>query len=245
MTGNWSSGFSEEQLGAQLKDLALAFLGADAISALDAQRLVDYAAEQVPHAIDAALTLIRGEQRPETLAASGELAMVVDSIQYDTGQGPCLEAIANHDLTRANHLESDQRWPKFCAQVVEQTPVRSMFGVRLVLPGNDRGALNFYATEENAFTDLDLGVGAVLATLSSLTLQNSIERQRAGNLEIALNSGRQIGMAMGILMASHLLTADQAFDALRSASQRLHVKLRDVAATVTETGELPSPSTLG
>jgi hypothetical protein len=241
MTGNGSSEFSDNELGEQLQDLALAFLGADAISALDAQRLVDYAAEHVPHAIDAALTLVRAEQRPQTLAATGELAMVVDSIQYDTGQGPCLEALAKDDLTRSNDLVAEQRWPKFCAQVVEETPVRSMFGVRLMLAGSDRGALNFYATDMNAFTDLDLGIGAVLSTLSSLTLLNSVERQRAGNLEIALNSGRQIGMAMGILMASHLLTAEQAFDALRSASQRLHLKLRDVAAAVTETGELPEP----
>jgi AmiR/NasT family two-component response regulator len=46
-------------------------------------------------------------------------------------------------------------------------------------------------------------------------------------------------MAMGILMSSRLLTAEQAFEQLRTASQRLHRKLRDVAAEVTETGALP------
>jgi hypothetical protein len=40
-------------------------------------------------------------------------------------------------------------------------------------------------------------------------------------------------------MASGLHTPEQAFDVLRRASQRLNVKLRDVASVVVETGEVP------
>jgi AmiR/NasT family two-component response regulator len=47
---------------------------------------------------------------------------------------------------------------------------------------------------------------------------------------------------MGILMASHKITADAAFDLLRNASQRGHVKLREVAKDVVLTGQLPSPA---
>jgi AmiR/NasT family two-component response regulator len=46
-------------------------------------------------------------------------------------------------------------------------------------------------------------------------------------------------MAMGILMASKLLTAEQAFEQLRKASQHLHRRVREVAEQVTETGQLP------
>jgi AmiR/NasT family two-component response regulator len=56
-------------------------------------------------------------------------------------------------------------------------------------------------------------------------------------LQRALISNRQIGMAMGILMERHRLTAEQAFDRLRDLSQRSNVKLRDVAEQLISTGE--------
>ena len=58
------------------------------------------------------------------------------------------------------------------------------------------------------------------------------------NLEFALQSNRQIGIAIGILMARHKLTSDVAFDLLVVASQRAHRKIRDLAADVIETGAL-------
>jgi len=67
-------------------------------------------------------------------------------------------------------------------------------------------------------------------------------QDQAANLRKALASNRQIGAAMGILMARHHITADQAFAELRSASQQNHQKLRDVAEEVLFTGELPTPS---
>jgi AmiR/NasT family two-component response regulator len=52
-------------------------------------------------------------------------------------------------------------------------------------------------------------------------------------------------MAMGILMASGRSTQEQAFAALRRASQHLNRKLRDVAADVVETGQLPERRSRG
>src|SRR3954454_23791128 len=114
-----------------------------------------------------------------------------------------------------------------------------MFGVRIFLGGDDRGALNFYATETSAFSVLDHGVGAGYSTLASLALQHAQDLLGIDNRLIALEASRQIGMAMGILMSSKLITADEAFDQLRSASQHLHRRGRDVAEEVMETGPLP------
>jgi len=41
-----------------------------------------------------------------------------------------------------------------------------------------------------------------------------------------------IGQAKGILMARQHISADEAFDMLRRGSQRLNIKLRDLAAQV-------------
>jgi AmiR/NasT family two-component response regulator len=65
-------------------------------------------------------------------------------------------------------------------------------------------------------------------------------QRKVENLTVALESNREIGVAVGILMATHLLTAEQAFNRLRDVSQRRHRKLRDIAQHVVSTGELPS-----
>jgi hypothetical protein len=66
------------------------------------------------------------------------------------------------------------------------------------------------------------------------------DRARLVNLEVALQSNRGIGVAMGILMAQHKIPEDVAFHLLRRASQIAHRKLRDVADEVIFTGGLPS-----
>lgn len=77
------------------------------------------------------------------------------------------------------------------------------------------------------------------AAHAALALSAASEHQRAQQLEVALGTSREIGMAMGVLMARGNLTQDEAFALLRSASQRLNRKLREIAADVVDTGELP------
>jgi AmiR/NasT family two-component response regulator len=48
-----------------------------------------------------------------------------------------------------------------------------------------------------------------------------------------------IGEAQGILMERERITADQAFDILRGASEHLNTKIRDVAQALVDTGESP------
>jgi len=59
----------------------------------------------------------------------------------------------------------------------------------------------------------------------------------AEQLHQALMTRDVIGQAKGILMERLKLTPEEAFDALRHASQRLNEKLRAVASTLAETGE--------
>ncbi|MFN2563242.1 MAG: GAF and ANTAR domain-containing protein [Jatrophihabitans sp.] len=230
---------TRRDIGRQLQEFARRFSGLWAGRAVEPDEIVEFAAEAVPHTIAAGLTLVRGDARPITLAATTELARRVDELEYDSGEGPCLDAIDDDDITAVADLERDPRWPKFSAKAIEETPIRSMFGVRVFLGGDDRGALNFYAPEPGAFTDLDLGIGAMLSAMASLALQNAVAQRKTDNLKVALESSRQIGTAIGILMSSRLITADRAFDELRTVSQHTHRKIRDVAAEVMETGALP------
>ena len=84
-------------------------------------------------------------------------------------------------------------------------------------------------------------VGHLLVERAMSLVQREHLVAKANNLHRALDSNREIGAAMGILMARHQLTSDQAFDLLRRTSQRAHRKVVAIAADVIETGELELP----
>jgi AmiR/NasT family two-component response regulator len=72
-----------------------------------------------------------------------------------------------------------------------------------------------------------------------LAHQVSVLRDKVDNLEIALEHSRDIGVAMGIVMATEKVTRDCAFEMLRMVSQHQNRKLFLVADDVIETGTLP------
>ena len=201
--------------------------------------LVNLAAQVVPHSVGAAVTVVEAGRVPRTIAATGQLPLDVDAIQYETGEGPCLEASTESDIVRGDDLRRDSQWPKFAARAVAETPVRSMFAVRIQHEADRRSALNFYGVAPNVFDDVDRGTGAMFASFVSLAFAGAAARREAELLRAGLESNRQIGVAIGILMARKLYTQDQAFGHLRASSQQLNVKLRDIAAEVARTGQLP------
>jgi AmiR/NasT family two-component response regulator len=78
-------------------------------------------------------------------------------------------------------------------------------------------------------------VAGVLANVFDLTAREAA----TANLQIALESNRRIGTAVGILMAHRRIRDSAAFELLRVASQRAHRKLREIAEDVVLTGALP------
>ena len=225
-------------LGRHFDELSELLMSAEA-GPPDPQRVVRFAARAVPHTQHCGLTLVTGSRRPVTVASTGAVSRRVDDIQYETGEGPCLEAIEGHDVTRVADLATDGQWPRFARRCVVETSVRSMFGLRLFLSSDDRAALNFYAERPGALQELDVAVGAMFAPFAALAVQSALRAREVDHLQTALESSRQIGVAIGILMARQLVTREEAFGQLVAASQHLNRKLRDLAVEVEQTGALP------
>jgi hypothetical protein len=82
-----------------------------------------------------------------------------------------------------------------------------------------------------------------LVRAQRLEVAVAVERDKTANLQVALETNRVIGQAIGILMSAYKLTSQQGFDLLRLTSQHTHRKLREVATEVCDTGtlELPAP----
>jgi tetrahydromethanopterin S-methyltransferase subunit F len=83
--------------------------------------------------------------------------------------------------------------------------------------------------------DVDAPIELAEALAHELELNASLVEMNE-NLTNGLQTSRQIGMAMGILMYSHKITAEAAFELLREVSGRTHRKVRDLAVDIIERG---------
>jgi GAF domain-containing protein len=165
----------------------------------------------------------------------------VDALQHQANEGPCLDAITHRLIFYAEDLANDLRWPQF-GPLAAAKGMRSLLALPLATDGN-LGALNLYARYPAAFGVVDRGKGVILASLASLALSSAHshedEVRRVDNLHAALSSREVIGQAEGILMERERITAYEAFNLLRRASQHLNLKLREVAQNLVDTGEGP------
>ena len=123
----------------------------------------------------------------------------------------------------------------------EEASVQSALSYRLTVldhPGTTTATLNIYSEQPDAFDEVSVNTGRVLATHGSLLVTAMLARESANNLARALESNREIGVAMGILMQRHRLTREQAFHILSVASQEANRKVADIATEVADTGIL-------
>jgi hypothetical protein len=175
----------------------------------------------------------------ETPAASGDIPRQVDKIQYSLNSGPCVDALLDNAVYVSANLAADTRWPEFGRRTVDEVGIISMMAFRLFLEDEEsRAGLNFYSTQPDAFDHESARTGGVFATHAGIAISAATRQERIDHLETALLTNREIGVAIGILMARELLTQEQAFDLLRMASQHTHRKLRDIASDVIDTGTL-------
>ena len=206
--------------------------------ALGMESVVRHAAFSIEGAEHAAVSLAARGRPPKTVFATDEFPTRVDALQYDTGEGPCVAALDASDLVLVNDLAEDRQFPRFSPRAVE-LGVRSMLSTRLFLSDEHRAALNLYSGRPLAFTLDQLPLAAIFGAFASVVLVKELHEESRTGLERALESNREIGIAIGILMAEHRYTREQAFDQLRIASQRLNRRLRDLAEEVRDTGQLP------
>lgn len=211
------------------------------------RRIVDYSVRTIDGCSGAGISFIQNGD-VVTPVWTEPTVVEVDEMQYATGQGPCLDAIAQGETFYADDLLTDARWPDF-GPMAARAGWRSLLS--FCLAGETTlGALNLYAQFPRAFGATDRAKGLIFATHAGVALAAAVEledvaralevkTERLQNLQGALASRQVIGRAEGILMNRELITGDQAFDLLRRASQQLNVKLREIAQYVVDTGEIP------
>ncbi|GMA84847.1 hypothetical protein GCM10025868_00970 [Angustibacter aerolatus] len=96
--------------------------------------------------------------------------------------------------------------------------MRGMAGYRLLVDDRKVGALNLFSDTVGAFDEAAGDTGALLAAFATAALTSASDHDRAETLTRGLESNREIGVAVGLLMAAHGITSDQAFGVMRRLS---------------------------
>lgn len=210
------------------------FLVADTTLGDTLQQVTEITMRAMPAAAIAGITTLSGAGRPSTNVFTDEESPQIDAAQYESGNGPCLDALREQRIVRIDDMElaSDQ-YPEF-SKAARSHGVHSTLSLPMVAGGDGVGALNLYARTTNGFTGEDEAIGLDLATAAAALMANSEAywgaTQLSEQLSEAMKSRAIIEQAKGMLMAqSRDLTPDDAFEVLRKASQRENVKLREIA----------------
>jgi len=203
------------------------------------QRITETARDAIGGCDSASMSLLTRDG-PVTRGATDQLARDGDQIQYEEAEGPCLDAAMHERWVYVPVLRDDRRWPASATRMVDEVGVGSMVSCRLTLdaaPHHTLGGMNLYATTENAFSDEDQMLAILLASLGAVVLDAA---QQQAHLRAAIESRQVIGEAIGIIKAQRRVSSDEAFQILSTASQRMNVKLRDLARRIAQ-GE-PTPT---
>ncbi|MEK8071153.1 GAF and ANTAR domain-containing protein [Rhodococcoides navarretei] len=187
----------------------------------------------VPHCDHASLMLMR-HGKPVTVAASDDIARVVDDIERATGEGPCLDAITSEAAQLEADFRTPTQWPAMARGVLNRTPVRGAMGFRLKVDDQKVGALNLFTDRPGVFDADSASQAIILTAFTAVTVAAVMNGQEASTLRDGLESNREIGKAIGLIMALHDVSGDEAFALLRKSSQDLNVKISDLAATVVD-----------
>ncbi len=192
------------------------------------------AAVELIDGCDHASLMLRRNGRNYTSASSDEVAQRCDALERALDQGPCIDAIDDDqpDAHFCADLTNGSQWPDLAARLIAETPVRGMAGFRLRQDGTKVGALNVFSDTAGSLTAHSLDQAVMLSSFASVAMSALSRGEEASTLSQGLQSNREIGKAVGLLMATHGIDDDQAFTMLSKLSQDMNIKVAAVAAQV-------------
>jgi GAF domain-containing protein len=208
---------------------------------------VEEALERVMASADAlfgvdgtALMLVDRDQALRNLAVSDARAGLLEELQEEHGEGPCVDAFEDKQPVAADDLATDDRWPAFA-------PAAAGGGLVAVLaspiPYSDQavGVVAVFAGDPHPWTEAEQEAIVAFTELVALLILNAMEATErgklAGELQLALSSRVVIEQAKGVLVGRHGLTTRQAFERLRRQARDQRRPLSEAARAVVSAAE--------
>jgi GAF domain-containing protein len=200
-----------------------------------ALRLVVALARVTVAGADGASVSLRRRNRLSTVAASDQTVLDMDAGQYETGEGPCVDASVSGRRFLTEFLDTETRWPAFTPKA-RALGINAILSSPLVVRNTAIGALNIYSRKPAAFQIKDQELASVFAHQASALLGEAradvTDHLLDGRLGEALRTRELISQAQGIIMEREGVGAHTAYTVLRRTSMRQGVPLRQRAQDI-------------
>ena len=200
------------------------------------QRVVD-ATRTVVGVDGVGLTLAHEDGLPRWVATSDPAMELLEQIQQDFGEGPCLAAFAEDRVVAVEDLRRAPRWDRI-AVVVGQLQVRGLVSVPVRLADQPVGTLDASTTNPRAWSAQEIdALGALAAVTADLvrTATELVNREvEVAQLRQALVGRVWIEQAKGVLAGTRGMSPDAAFQQLREQARSSRRKLADLAQEVVQ-----------
>lgn len=196
---------------------------------------------------EAGVMLVDTTRTLRYVASSSEQMRLVELLELQHDQGPCLDAYRDGLVTvSAQTDEAEHRWPQFGTHA-RNAGLASLAGVPMRLRDDRIGALNLFSHRPGGLTDEDQDVAQAMADIATIGVLQARAihdgQVIASQLQTALESRVAIEQAKGMLAEYMSISVDDAFTLLRTHARTHNMKLTDTARRVVS-GAL-SPETLG
>jgi len=170
------------------------------------------------------------------MAASKRSGEDLELYQLQNSEGPCLDCFASgQPVVNADLVHAGDRWPTFAPRAIE-LGYQSVHAVPMRLREHTIGALNLFGSRDALFAENEVRLVQALADVATIALMQERTIRRAEELteqlQAALHSRVVIEQAKGAVAAIAGISADEAFELLRTRARSSQRRLVDVAQSV-------------
>lgn len=193
--------------------------------------LVRAATETVPGAHYASITVKDPDGRYNTVAATDDKSVGADTMQYEYGEGPCVDAASGELLLNSADLKTDPRWPRYGPEAAKQFGIGSQLAYPMFADQQTFGGLNLYSKSTGNFDANALVLAELFATQGAIAMGHA---RTFNQLHDAVETRTVIGQATGLIMERYELDDNRAFAFITRMSQTGNIKLREVAQEIVD-----------
>jgi GAF domain-containing protein len=185
----------------------------------------------------AGLTLVHEDGRPRWVAVSDAAMELLEQIQHDFGEGPCVAAYAEDRIVAVEDLGAAPAWDRIAA-VAAGLQVRGVLSVPVRLAGQPVGTLDVCASQPRAWPVEEVEAVGAFATLTAELIRTGVElaarELEVAQLREALANRVWVEQAKGVLAATEGVTPEAAFQQLRVRARSSRRRLADLAREVVQ-----------
>jgi GAF domain-containing protein len=187
-----------------------------------------------------ALMLVDRDQVLRNLAVSDRRAALLEELQAEHGEGPCVDAFDGKQPVAADDLGRDDRWPRFGPAAVDRG-LRAVLASPIPYSQQAVGVVAVFAGGPHPWTQAEQEAIVAFTELVAMLVLHAMEASERGRLaaelQVALDSRVVIEQAKGVLVGRHGLTTREAFERLRRQARDQRRPLAAVARAVVSAAE--------